>query len=342
MSRRFFASTSALGILIALVSLAQGSLAGQAPASAAKQTAAGAKTFTPPRTAEGRPDLHGVWSFATITPFERPDELAGKQVLTDEDVATAEAAAAERRIDRAPTKGDPGTYNRFWTDYGKKVVATRRTSLIVDPPDGRLPPYTPQGEKTQAALTEARKRNAGPEDRNLAERCILGFNAGPPMLPGAYNNNVQLVQTPGYVGLLNEMVHTARVVPTDGRAHGTTPQWLGDSRGRWEGDTLVIDTTHFREDGIGVLSQKLQGTDKNLHVVERFRRIDADTLLYEFTVDDPTVWTKPWTGSLPMTKIPDLIFEYACHEGNYGMTGILAGARAQEQTAAEAARKGSK
>jgi hypothetical protein len=342
MSRRFFASTSALGILIALVSLAQVPLAGQAPSSAAKQTAAGAKTFTPPRTAEGRPDLQGVWGFATITPLERPDELAGKQVLTDEDVAKAEAAAAESRIDRAPKKGDPGAYNQFWMDRGTKVVGTRQTSLIVDPPDGKLPPYTPQGEKKQAALTEARKRNGGPEDRSLGERCILGFNAGPPMLASAYNNNVQLVQSPGYVGLLNEMVHNVRIVPTDGRPHGTTPQWSGDSRGRWEGDTLVIDTTNFRDDGIGVLNQKLQGTDKNLHVVERFRRVDTDTLLYEFTVDDPTVWTKPWSGSLPMTKTPDLIFEYACHEGNYGMTGILAGSRAEEKAAAEAAKKGSK
>ena len=342
MSRRFFASTSALAILIALVSLAQGPLAGQAPSSSAKQTAAGAKTFTPPRTAEGRPDLQGVWSFATITPFERPVELAGKQVLTDEDVAQAEAAAAENRIDRAPKKGEVGAYNQFWIDRGTKVVGTKRTSLIVSPPDGRLPPYTPEGEKQQAALTEARKRNAGPEDRYLAERCILGFNAGPPMLAGGYNNNVQLVQTPGYVALLNEMVHNVRIVPMDGRPHGTMPQWSGDSRGRWEGDTLVIDTTNFRDDGIGAASPKLQGTDKNLHVVERFRRVDADTLLYEFTVDDPTVWTKPWTGSMPMTKTPELIFEYACHEGNYAMTGILAGARAEEKAAADAAKKGSK
>ena len=339
MSHRFFVSASALAILIALVSLAQAPVAGQAPSSAAKQATAAAKTWTPPRTADGRPDLQGLWNFATITPLERPADLAGKQVLADEDVAKLEAAAAEGRIDRAPRTGDTGTYNQFWFDRGTKVVGTRQASLIVDPPDGKLPAYTPEGEKKQAALTEARKRNAGPEDRNLGERCILGFNAGPPMLASAYNNNVQLFQSPGYVALLNEMVHAARIVPTGGGPHGTLRLWSGDSRGRWEGDTLVIDTTNFRDEGTGVLNQRLQGMDKNLHLVERFKRVDADTLLYEFTVDDPTVWTKPWTVRLPMTKAPDLMFEYACHEGNYAMTGILAGTRADEKAAAEAAKK---
>jgi len=333
MDRRFLASTSALTTLIALISLAQVPLAGQAPASVAKQTTAGAKTWTPPRTPEGRPDLQGVWTFATVTPMERPDELAGKNVLTDEDIAKVEATAAEGRIDRAPRKGDVGAYNQFWIDRGTKVVATRQSSLIVDPPDGKLPAFTPEGEKTHAAITEATKSNAGAEDRYLAERCIVGFNAGPPMLSSAYNNLVQLFQTPGYVVILNEMVHSWRIVPTDARPHGTLRQWSGDSRGRWEGDTLVIDTIRFRDDGIGVLSQKLQGTGKNLHVVERFRRVDGETLLYEFTVDDPTVWTKPWSGSMPTTKTAERIFEYACHEGNYGMRGILAGARAEEKAA---------
>jgi hypothetical protein len=339
MSRRFFVSTSALAILIALVSLAQVPLAGQAPPSAAKQTTAGAKAL---RTADGHPDLQGIWSFATITPLERPDNLAGKQVLTDEDVAKAEAAAAEARIDRAPKKGEVGAYNQFWMDRGTKVLKNRQTSLIVDPPDGKLPTYTPEGEKRHAALTEARKRNAGPEDRYLAERCIVGFNAGPPMLASAYNNLVQVFQTPGHVAILNEMVHSARVVPMDGRPHGTMSQWSGDSRGRWEGETLVIETTNFRDDGIGVLSQKLQVTDTNLRVVERFRRIDADTLLYEFTVTDPTIWTKPWSGSMTMEKTTDRMFEFACHEGNYGLAGILAGTRADEKAAAAAAKKGSK
>ena len=345
MSKRLLASFSTVPIAIAFVSLAAVDVATQAAVSAAKQTTAPAqKKWTPPRTAEGRPDLQGLWTFATLTPLERPRELAGKQVLTDEDVANAEAEVAAAKaekgnrrtritaaLDPSTDAGVVGFYNQFWLDQGTKVVGTRRTSLIVDPPDGRLPAYTPQGQKKQTALIEARTRNAGPEDRSLGERCIVGFNAGPPMVSGAYNNHVQLLQTPGYVGLLNEMVHSARIVPVDGRPHGTMRQWSGDSRGRWEGDTLVIDTTNFRDDGIGAERPELQGTDRNLHVVERFTRVDADTLLYEFTVDDPTVWTKPWTGSIPMTKTRELIFEYACHEGNYSMTGILAGARAEEK-----------
>ena len=342
MSRPYFASASALAILIALVSLGQVPLAGQAPSAQAKQTPAAAKAFTAPRTPDGRPDLQGVYNFATITPLERPNELAGKQVLTDEDVAKLEAAAAEGRVDRAPRKGDVGAYNQFWIDRGTKVTGTRQTSLIVDPPDGKLPSFTPAGEKTQVAITEARKRSAGPEDRYLAERCIVGFNAGPPMLSSAYNNLVQVFQTPGNVVILNEMVHSVRVIPTDGRAHVNTPQWSGDSRGRWEGDTLVVDTTNFRDDGIGVLSPKLQGTDRNLRVVERFRRVDADTILYEFTVTDPTVWTKPWSGAMPLNKTSERIYEYACHEGNYGMAGILSGTRADEKAAAETAKKATK
>jgi hypothetical protein len=323
-----------------VISLTGVSFAGQAPASA-KQTGNG-KPWTPPRTADGRPDLQGVYNFATITPLERPDTLAGKQVLTDEDIVKLEAAGAESRIDRPPRKGDVGAYNQFWIDRGTKVVGTRQTSLILDPPDGKLPPFTPQGEKTQATLTEARKRNAGPEDRYLAERCIVGFNAGPPMLSSAYNNLVQILQIPGYVVILNEMVHSYRMVPTDNRPHGSVRQWSGDSRGRWDGDTLVIDTINFREDGIGVLSQKLQGTDTNLHVIERFRRVDADTILYDFTVEDPTVWTKPWSGTMPLLKTTEEMFEYACHEGNYGMTGILSGARADEKAAGAAGATGQK
>jgi len=260
MRRLTFASMSALTTLV-VISLSPVPLAGQAPTSAPKPTPTGAKASTAPRTPDGRPDLQGIWNFATITPFERPDALAGKRVLTEEDIAKAEADGAESRIDRPPRKGDVGAYNQFWMDRGTKVVATRQTSLILDPPDGKLPPFTPQGEKTQAAIAEARKRNAGPEDRYLAERCIVGFNAGPPMLSSAYNNLVQVFQIPGYVVILNEMVHSWRVVPTDGRPHGTLPQWSGDSRGRREGETLVIDTINFSEDGIGVSSQKLQGTD---------------------------------------------------------------------------------
>ena len=344
MSKRYLASLSTLAVVIGLVSLAAVEVGAQAAAPAAQ-----------PATAGGR-DLQGTWSFATITPVERPAELAGKALLTNEDVANAEAEAkaiateqvGERKtnittlLDTTPREGNIGFYNQFWLEQGTKVLGTRQTSLIVDPPDGKLPPFTPEGARKQAALTAARDRNAGPEDRSLGDRCIVGFNAGPPMVPGAYNNNVQIFQGSGYVALVTEMVHSARIVPMDGRPHGTTRQWLGDSRGRWDGDTLVIDTINFRDEGVGAERQERQGTDKNLHLIERFKRLDADTLLYQFTVDDPTVWTKPWTASMTMSKSSELVFEYACHEGNYAMAGILAGARSDEKDAADAAKKGNK
>lgn len=343
MSRRLFASTGGLTAVIALVSAGPVPVAGQAPSSAVKQTRAASKTWTQPRTPDGQPDLQGIWSFATVTPFERPGDLAGKEVLSDEDVVALEATAAQGRIDRAPRRGDVGTYNQFWFDRGTKVIGTKRSSLIVDPPDGRLPAYTPDGQKTLTARAAPRRRPAaGPEDRSLGERCILGFNAGPPMLPGAYNNNFQLFQTRDYVVILNEMVHSARIVPLDGRPHGALRQWAGDSRARWDGNTLVIDTTKFLAEGTAHPAStggKLEAIDENLHLVERFTRVDADTLLYQFTVDDPTVWTKPWTAEVPMTRTEDLMYEYACHEGNYAMEGMLAGARADEKAAQEAQKK---
>jgi hypothetical protein len=323
----------AVSVIIGVAAVATVPVAAQTAAAGAKPAVAAAKKSAPPRTPDGRPDLQGTWNFATITPFERPNEFAGKQVLTDEDIEKAEAAAADRLIDRAPRTGDTGSYNRFWVDQTARAFGTRQTSQIVDPPDGKLPAFTPAGEKKQAALAEARKRSAGPEDRSPGDRCILGFNAGPPIVPGPYNNLIQVFQSAGQVVLLNEMNHNARVVPTDGRPHGNIAQWSGDSRGRWEGDTLVIDTIRFRDDGIGALNQRLQGTDRNLHLVERFTRVDADTLLYEYTVDDPTVWTRPWSVSTPMRKSEDRIFEFACHEGNYAMPHILSGTRADEAKA---------
>jgi hypothetical protein len=323
--------------MIAIVSLTPVPVAGQAPSAAAKT----ANTWTAPRTPDGHPDLQGIWDFRTITPLERPDTLGGKQVLSEEELAAVETEAAQRRIDRAPREGDTGSYNRFWVDGGT-AVRDKRSSLIVDPPDGKLPPLTPDGQKRLAARTEALRRPAfGPEDRSLGERCILGFNAGPPMVPGAYNQNVQLFQAPGYVVFLNEMVHNARIVPIDGRPHGSIRQWNGDSRGRWEGNTLVVETTNFTDKGIGALQAKLQVTDENLYLVERFTRVDVDTLLYEFTVNDPTTWTKPWTASIPMAKSQEQMYEYACHEGNYGLLGILEGARADDKATEAAAKKGS-
>src|SRR5258707_503043 len=233
--------------------------------------------------------------------------------------------------------------NEFWYDRGNKVVGTRSTSLIVDPPNGRLPAMTPDGKKrADLRAAEQRETQLGRphadswEDRPLQERCIVGLNAGPPMHPGAYNNNFQLFQAPQYVVILNEMVHDARIIPLDGRPHGHIRQWKGDSRGHWEGNTLVVDTTNFKRE------TSLPNSTANTHLVERFTRTDANTLLYEFTVEDPTMWTRPWTAVVPMRKSEDLIYEYACHEGNYAMASILAGARAAEKAAEEAAKKGSK
>ena len=284
-----------------------------------------------PRLPDGRPDLQGVWDFGSVTPLQRPSTLADKEFLTEEDVSALEAQAAAR-VDRPPRPGDPGSYNRFWFADGTKVVGTRRTSLIVDPPDGRLPAYATEGEARMAAREEARRRNAGPEDRDVDERCILGFNSGPPMLPGAYNNFVQLFQIPGHVAILNEMVHDVRLVPLDNRPSlsSNIRQWMGDSRGRWEGDTLVIETINFRNLGTAHPApnmELLEALGPELHLVERFSRIDADTLLYQFTVDDSTAWAQPWTVEMTMTKTDNVLFEYACHEGNYGLSNILAGAR---------------
>jgi hypothetical protein len=328
MRHRTLVSPGTLAVVIAIVAAAPVPVAGQTRSDVARK-----KTWTAPRTADGHPDLQGIWDFRSVTPLERPDTLGGKQTLTDQEADEVEAAAAQRLVerDRGPRKGETGSYNAFWVDSGT-AVRSKQGSLIVDPPDGKLPPFTPDGQKKLAARTEALRRPAfGPEDRSVGERCILGFNAGPPMVPGAYNQNVQLFQAPGYVVLLNEMVHNARIVPMDGRPHGSIRQWSGDSRGRWEGDTLVVETTHFTNKGIGALQPRLQATDENLHLVERFTRLDADTLLYEFTVNDPTTWTKPWTASIRMAKSRDQMYEYACHEGNYGLVGILEGARAEDR-----------
>jgi len=351
MRSRCLASIRPLAVVTVIVSLAAVSVAGQAAATKAKTTAA-TKSWTPPRLADGHPDLQGIWDFRTVTPMERPSEFADKPVLTDQEAAKFERQAVEARnadINRDKTasagiiNGAPATtdvalaYNDFWWDRGTKVVGTKRTSLILDPPDGKIPPLTPEGTKRLAALDAARERPAeGPEDRGVGERCILGFNSGPPMAPAAYNQNVHLVQTRDHVVLLNEMVHNARIVPLDTRPHGRIRQWVGDSRGHWEGDTLVVDTRNFYN------VTAFRGSSPNLHLIERFTRVDADILLYEFTVDDPTTWTKPWTAQIPMIRTDGPIFEYACHEGNYAMVGLLRGARAVETAAPGVASKGSK
>ena len=300
------------------------------PLSAAAQEGAPAQ-----RTAWGTPDLQGVWDFRTATPLERPEELAGRDVLTDEEAAEVIERVAERWTALAEgSETDPGAYNQFWFDYGTSVTDDRRTALIVDPPDGQIPAFTSEAEARAAARRDRRRDHPADSwaDRGIAERCILGFNAGPPMESSAYNNIMQVFQTPDHVVILNEMVNDSRIVPLDGRAHlpGDVQQWRGDSRGRWEGETLVIETTNFTG------KTSFRGSGPGLHLIERLTRIDADTLLYEYTVDDPATFERPWSVALPMKQSADPVYEYACHEGNYGMEGILAGARADDREAAEA------
>ena len=303
------------------------------------------------RTPWDAPDLQGVWDFRTITPLERPSELAGKDVLTDEEAAVEEARTAEERVDRTPREGDTGFYNQFWLDRGTTVVPTKRTALIVEPPDGRIPPLTAEARRRadwRAASWERpiRERVAGympnriadgPEDLGLAERCLLGFNAGPPMLPSFYNNTMQLFQTSDYVVILNEMVHDARIIPLDERPHlpETLRQWLGDSRGRWDGDTLIVETINFTDktSSFSPTITSAVGSGENLSLTERFTRVDVDTLLYEYTVDDPVTFTQAFSAEIPMRKTDWPLIEYACHEGNYAMPNTLAGARAEESAA---------
>ena len=295
-----------------------------------------------PRTAWGDPDLQGVWDFRTITPLQRPEELGDQAFLTAEEAANQEQEVVERNARlwneaarRTEAGGNVGAYNNFWMDRGTRTVGTRRTSLIVDPPNGRIPPLSEAGQARADARAEYRSEHPADSwaDRSVGERCVLGFNSGPPMEPRAYNNHMQLFQTAGHVVILNEMVHDARIIPLDGGAlaEGVT-QWMGDSRGRWEGDTLVVDTTNFYNKNSFT---ERYGATTAMTLVERFTRVDAETLLYEFTVEDPTTWTLPWTVEVPMLRSDDQVWEYACHEGNYGMDGILAGHRAEERDAAQ-------
>ena len=323
---------------VAFLALASVAVAGQAQTGSASSEPA-------LRTAWGQPDLQGVWDFRTITPMERPDDLVGKEFLTPEEAAELEET---RRAENAARDGEVpadivGNYNTFWFDRGSSVVGTQRTSLVLDPPDGKIPPLTPQAERLRAA-EEAARSDTGPHQptpggwvddlgpNGLQVRCITGFNSGPPMTPSAYNNNVQLFQTPDHVVLLNEMNHNARIVPLDGRAHVDVRQWTGDSRGYWDGDTLVIETVNFLRE----TSFMRGGSSPDLRLVERFSRVSHGILEYEVTVDDRRTWTRPWTYTVPMTRNAEPMYEYACHEGNYAMEVILAGARAEERAAAGA------
>ncbi|HWW82369.1 MAG TPA: hypothetical protein VNZ26_02140 [Vicinamibacterales bacterium] len=290
------------------------------------------------RTPWGDPDLQGIWSNATTTPLERPSQFAGKETLSSEEADEIDRVQSQARsTDNAPKAGDPGTYNEGWWERGKLL---KQTALVVDPADGRIPGLTPQAQQSadaRAAATSKRGPADSWEDRNLHERCILYH--GVPPLPTGYNNNYHIVQTREYVAILHEMIHEIRLIPLDGRPHvgSGIRQWMGDSRGHWEGDTLVVDTTNFNvaAGGLYELSRtNLRGTGETLHVVERFTRRGPDEIDYRFTVDDARTFSRSWSGSIPMSKIDGPIFEYACHEGNYAMTDMLKGARAEESAGA--------
>ena len=308
-----------------------------------------------PRTAWGAPDLGGVWDFRTITPLERPPELADRAVLTPEEAAAfAEQAIAGLNADQRPDDAAQDVeraYNDFWWDWGDSLTEDLRTSLIVDPPDGRIPARVVGIDEADQARRAGWHRPIrervvfygparGPEDLGLSERCMLGFNAGPPLLPSAYNNNLQLFQTPDHVVIFSEMVHDARIVPlSEDQPHlpESIRQWMGDSRGHWDGDTLVVESTNFTDKtGSFYTIVDSYGSGETLRLEERFTRVDADTLLYSFTVDDPETFTRPITAEIPMRRSDLPLFEYACHEGNYGMTNLLTGARVQEREAAAA------
>jgi hypothetical protein len=330
-----------LGTLsVSMLSLAA-LVSAQAPAAAnaAKSAGAGA-SYVAPRTSDGHPDLQGVWNTASLTPFQRAAEFASKSTFTPQEAAAFEK---KRLADVNRDRRDGGNqadldraYNEAWFDRGSKVSRTMHTSLLVDPADGHVPPMTAAGKKM---YEDDRQRFAlhpadGPEDRPLPDRCLSYSQVGPPMLPGNYNDNYKIVQTPTHVSILAEMGYVVRVIPTDGRPHlpSSVRQWTGDSRGHWEGETLVVETTNFTTRGRNRFGVVYDGpSDENLKVTERFTRTAPDMILYRATVEDPTVYTKPWTVEVALSKTDEPVYEYACHEGNYGMSGILAGERVREK-----------
>jgi hypothetical protein len=314
------------------------------PSKPAPKRTAPPKAWTPTRTPWGEPDLQGVWNDATSTPLQRPSSRAGKDVLSDEE---ADAFQQELAFDLTRDRRDGGpevdvnrAYNDHWMDARRlKITADRRTSLIVDPPDGRIPPLvplSPERQKARAARADATARfNAGmphsPEEMSLPVRCIIRTDS-PPYLPTIYNNDFQIFQSPGVVVIAPEMIHSARIIPLDGRPHlgKNLRQWLGDTRGRFDGNTLVIETTNFRSDD-GVVFQG--ANPASYKITERLTRVAPDAISYEFTVEDPSTWTKPWTAMIPWTRIDpaEQMYEYGCHEDNFDIVHLLSGARTREK-----------
>ena len=290
-----------------------------------------------PQTSWGAPDLQGIWDFRSITPLERPEDRADQEFLSEEEAANLEQAAvnrveelANKEAERTEVGGNIGAYNDFWMDRGTNTDDTRRTSLILDPQNGRLPDMTDAGQarRSSAPSSFTDKIYDSYTDLSNFDRCIMGFNAGPPMRSSAYNNNVMIFQSPGYVTILNEMVHNARIIPLGEAPTLPFSQYSGVSRGHWEGETLVIETSQFRGGSSGL-------TSTNMHLIERLTRVDPDTVAYEFTITDPTIFTRPYTVMMPFRRTDGPLFEYACHEGNIGLYGILAGARNLERLGRE-------
>jgi hypothetical protein len=338
MSHRLLACVGVIamiGATVWLTALANAQTTAPAPKPAARG-------WTAPRTPDGQPDLQGFWTNTTYVPLDRPKNVT-KEFYTTEEAAEAIKRAAVSEAEQTV----PGTtadvhydFTQFGLDRSQGPLASNlRTSLIVDPADGRLPPLSAEGRTRAAERAEARKRMGGPtdaaENQPLSVRCIIMDRIGPPMLAGAYNNNYQIVQTPGYVMILVEMIHDVRIIPLDGRPHlpENVRQWTGSYRGHWEGETLVVETRNFNG------KTAFQGASENMRLTERFTRVAEDTIRYQFTVDDPSTWTRPWSAEVPWAKTVGPLFEHACHEGNYGLHNILAGARVEEKKAAEGAAK---
>lgn len=326
-----------------------------------------AASYKAPRNAQGQPDLQGTWDFRTLTPLERPKAMGDKTTFSEEEQQAfrqkaINAVDVDQHRDSAEASQDvEGAYNSFWMDYGTEMNEDRRTSLIVDPPNGRLPALTPAALaqlKSNVARTKYPVRELfsigltdfkpeGPEVLGLSERCLQGFNAGPPLTPSAYNNNLRIIQTPNHVVVVTEMVHDARVIPVDDRPRlpKDIKRWQGDSRGHWDGETLVVETTNFTNKTptfqLPIDLQELAlngavGSADNMRLVERFTRTSENRLLYEYTLTDPTTFTRPFTVAIPLKATEDQMFEYACHEGNYGLANMLTGARQAEKEEAAA------
>jgi hypothetical protein len=284
------------------------------------------------------PDFAGIWNSATATPLERPRQFEAKPFFTPEEAAEWEQQVAKNNEEAPPQAAakstGTGTYNTFFREFGSRTVKTLRTSIVTDPPDGRIPVLTPAAAEIKRQRLEAQKNPDGAEDMGLQDRCLAFSTAGPPMLPYSYNSNYQIVQTSDAIVVYAEMLHDARIIHMDGRPHlpAVIRRWMGDSIGRWDGGTLVVDTTNFNDGGgfYGSAGGNF-GWDRNLHLVERFSLFDADTLLYQFEVDDPTAFTQPWKGELTMARTRGPIYEYACHEGNYSLPSMLRAFRAAER-----------